>query len=121
MFGGRHKAFRKAAMCARRPRRRPPLTAVAERRCATCRPSSGAGEHRGSRDGKEGAWRAGKREQVDERSNEPWVEEDDAAKGSCGGVLATVIGSLQLQVDSLSLFLCLLLCGDSQLGAWPMA
>ena len=62
--------------------KRPPLTVVAERRSATCRPSSRAGEHRGSHDGKEGAWWAGKREQVDERAKEPWVEEDDAAKGS---------------------------------------
>ena len=37
------------------PAKTPPLTVVAERRSATCRPSSRASEHRGSRDGKEGA------------------------------------------------------------------
>ena len=37
------------------PEKMPPLTVVAERRSTTCRPSSRAGEHRRSRDGKEGA------------------------------------------------------------------
>ena len=37
------------------PAKTPPLTVLAERRCASCRPSSRAGEHRGSRDGKEQA------------------------------------------------------------------
>ena len=76
------------------------------------RPSRRAGDNRGSRDGKERARRAGKREQDDERAKEPWVEEDDAAKGSCGGVGDSDSDSTVVDVSSASGFVfgCLLLC-----------